>query len=263
MLPKCGLSCRGLEKRSALWKDIAVTLSPSDQPPHPANSGQQAQERGRWLTAISATVGGLAIAASALWTQAMATIASALRPAELSAVPAYRGDVTPFQQAALTRMTVIVVVSFVAIMALAVLTILLGRRTRRQSGNEATLAWLEKWATVCLIVSLAGLGFIVLLSLSSLSAIVSFRFRLPSSINQLLDIVLYRSPVIGQALVTITTASTMGCFILSSTAARRGQHWRTPISLVVSALILLLWFVTTAWAARFIVGFYLHLHLVW
>jgi hypothetical protein len=160
-------------------------------------------------------------------------------------------------------MTVLVVVSFVAIMALMALTVVLGRRARRRSGNQAALAWLEKWATVCLIVSLAGLGFIVLLSLSSLPAIVSFRLRLPSSINPLLDIVLYRSPVIGQALVAITAASAMGCFILSSTAARRGQRWRTSISLVVSALILLLWFVTTAWAARFIVGFYLYLHLVW
>jgi len=214
---------------------------------------------GRWLTVISATFGGLALAASALWMLAMGITASALRPAELSAFPAYRGDVTPFQQAALARMTAIVIVTFLAIMALATLAIVLGRRAHRQSGNDAALVWLGKWAAVCLIVSLVGLGLILAFGLSSVPPIVSFRLHLPPSINQLLDIVLYRSPSIIQALVAITAASAMGCFILSGIMARRGQRWRTPVSLMVSALILLLWFASTAWLARFLVGFYLHL----
>lgn len=244
---------------NALWKDIAVTLSPSGQPPYPANAGQRAQGRERWLTPISAICGSLAIAASAVWLLIMEAVAHVLRPPELDAFPAYRGDVTPFQQAALARVTVIVIVSFLAIMALAVLTILLGRGARRQSGNEATLARLEKWAKVCLIVSLVGLGFLVLLGLSSLPAIVSFRLRLPLSINQLLDVVISRSPEISHALIAIIAAGAMGCFILSGIVARRGQRWRTPTNLVVSTLILLLWFATTTWVARFIVGFYLHL----
>lgn|GEM_PF-1483512 len=236
-----------------------MTLPSSDHTSYPQEPSQQMS--GRWLTVISATFGGLALAASALWMLAMGITASALRPAELSAFPAYRGDVTPFQQAALARMTAIVIVTFLAIMALATLAIILGRRARRESGNEAALAWLEKWATVCLIVGLAGLGFMVLLGLSSLPAIVSFRLHLPPSINQLLDIVLYRSQDIIQVIVAITAASAMGCFILSGIVARRGQRWHTPIDLVVAALILLLWFASTAWLARFIVGFYLH--LVW
>ena len=240
-----------------------MTLSPSGQPPHAANVRLQARGRGRWLTTISAICGSIVIVASATWLLIMYVVAQALRPPELSAFPAYRGDITPFQQAALTRVTVIVVASFLAIMALAVLTILLGRRARRQLANDASVAWLEKWATICLVVSLVGLGLILVFSLSSLPAIVSFRLRLPPSINQLLDIVLYQSPVIVLALIAITAASAMGCFILSGIVARRGQHWRISASLVVSALILLLWFVTTAWAARFIVGFYLYLHLVW
>lgn len=240
-----------------------MTLSPSGsgQSPYPADAHQQAQGRGQRLTALSATFGGLALAASALWMLAMGITASALRPAELSAFPAYRGDVTPFQQAALTRVTVIVIVSFLAIVAFATLAIILGRRARQRAGSEAALAQLEKWASVCLIVSLAGLGFIVLLSLSSLPAIVSFRLHLPPSINQLLDTLLYRSQDIIQVIVAITAASAMGCFILSGIVARRGQRWHTPIDLAVSALILLLWFASTAWLARFVVGFYLH--LVW
>ncbi|HEY1389392.1 MAG TPA: hypothetical protein VGF38_12685 [Ktedonobacterales bacterium] len=237
-----------------------MTLSPSGQPPHPASAIQQAQGRGRGLTTFSGAVGGLALAASVVWMPIMDGVARMLRPPELDAVPTYHGDVGPFQQAALTRVTTIVVITFLAIMALAVLTILLGRRVRRRSANEATLARLEKWATVCLIVSLIGVGFIVLLSLSSLPAIVALRLRLPPSINQLLDIVLYRSPpVIIELIVGITAASAMGCFILSGIAAHRGQRWRTPASLVVSALILLLWLASTAWLARFTVAFYLHL----
>lgn len=242
-----------------MWKDIAVTLSPSGQPPHPADSGRQAQGHGQRLIALSATFGGIAIVSSAVWLLIIEAVAHLLRPPELDAFPAYRGDVTPFQQAALTRMTAIVIVTFLAIVALAIVAIFLGRRARRQSGNDAALVWLEKWAMVCLIVSLVGLGLILAFGLSSVPPIVSFRLHLPPSINQLLDIVLYRSPSIIQALVAITAASAMGCFILSGIMARRGQRWRTPVSLMVSALILLLWFASTAWLARFLVGFYLHL----
>jgi hypothetical protein len=102
-------------------------------------------------------------------------------------------------------------------------------------------------------------GIFVLLSLSSLPVIVALRLHLPPSINQLLDIVLYGSPVNIEVIVGITAASAMGCFILNGIVARRGQRWRTPTNLVVSTLILLLWFATTTWVARFIVGFYLHL----
>lgn len=238
-----------------------MTLSPSGQPAHPADASRQAQGHGQRLTALSATFGGIALAASALWLLAMEITASALRPAELSAYPAYRGDVRPFQEAALARISVIVLISFLAILALALVAIILGRRARRQSGNEAAATWLEKWATVCLIVSLVGLGLILMLGLSSIPPIVSFRLRLPPFINQLLDIVLYQSRVIIQALVAIIAAGAMGCFILSAIVARRGQRWRTPVSLVVSGLILLLWLASTAWLARFIVGFYLH--IVW
>src|SRR5690348_8482352 len=115
---------------SALWKDIAVTHSPSGQPPRSANLSQ----RGQQLTTLSAICGSIASGMAALWLLAMAIVARAVRPPELDAIPAYRGDVGSFQQAALTRVTAIVIVSFLAIMALAGLTILLGRRARRQSG---------------------------------------------------------------------------------------------------------------------------------
>ena len=88
--------------------------------------------------------------------------------------------------------------------------------------------------------------------------------RLPPAITQLINIVFERSPLIIQALVAITAVGAMGCFILSGVAVRfaRGQaihRWRTRISLVVSALILLGWFAITLLVARFIVGFYLHI----
>lgn len=236
-----------------------MTLSSSGQAPQPANASQQAQGRGQWLVTASAICGSIAAGVSGFWLLAMELTAWALRPSELSAFPAYQGDVTPFQQAALTRMTAIVIGSFLAIMALAALAIILGRRARRQSSNGAAAASLEKWATLCLIVCLVGLGLLLLLGLSTLPVIESFLLRLPPLINEPLNIVLYRSPIIIQALIALTAASVMGCLILSGIVAHRGQRWRTPISLVVSALLLLAWFATTAWVARFIVGFYMHL----
>ena len=117
-----------------------MTLSPSGQPPHPADSGRQAQGPGQRLIALSATFGGIALVSSAVWLLIIEAVARLLRPADSSAFPAYRGDVTPFQQAALTRMTAIVIVTFLAIVALAIVAIFLGRRARRQSGNDAALA---------------------------------------------------------------------------------------------------------------------------
>ncbi len=241
-----------------------MTLSPSGSTPQPQRDDQRASGGAGGLVAVSIVCGVIALAAAAVWLLAMEIIASALRPAELSAFPVYPGDVVPFQQAALARMTTIVIVTFLAIMALATVAIVLGRQARRQSGNEAAATWLEKWATVCLIASLAGLGLILMLGLSSIPPIVSFRLRLPPFINQLLDIVLYQSRVIIQALVAITAAGAMGSFILSGVAVRfaHGQaihRWRTRANLVVSALILLGWFAITLLVARFIVGFYLHL----
>lgn len=241
-----------------------MTLSPSGQTPYPANNGSRAQGRGRRPVVASAICGGVALAASALWLLAMELTASALRPAELSSFPAYRGDIRPFQEAALARISVIVIVSFLAILALAVVAILLGRRAWRSSDNMAALARLEKWAAICLVVSLVGFAIILIFGLSSLPAVGSFRMRLPPAISQLINIIFERSPIIIQALAAVTAASAMGSFILSGVAVRLGNgqaihRWRTRVSLVVSALILLGWFAITAFVARFIVGFYLHL----
>lgn len=241
-----------------------MTPSQSGLTPQPHSDDQRASGGAGGLVAASIVCGVIALAAATVWLLAMELIGWALRPAELSNFPAYRGDVRPFQEAALARISLIVLVSFLAILALAVAAILLGRRARRLSDNMATLARLEKWAAICLIVSLVGFGIILIFGLSSLPAVESFRIRLPTAINQLLDIVLYRSPVIIQALAAITAAGAMGSFILSGVAVRfaHGQaihRWRTRVSLVVSTLILLGWFAITLLVARFIVGFYLHL----
>ncbi len=241
-----------------------MTLSPSGPTPQPQRDDQRASGGAGGLVAASIVCGVIALAAATVWLLAMELTGSALRPAELSSFPAYRGDVRPFQEAALARISVIVLVSFLAILALALAAILLGRRARRRSDNVAALARLEKWAAICLVVSLVGFGIILIFSLSSLPAVESFRMRLPPAISQLINIVFDRSPIIIQALVAVTAAGAMGSFILSGVAVRfaRGQaihRWRTRLSLVVSALILLGWFVITLWVARFIVGFYLHL----
>jgi hypothetical protein len=241
-----------------------MTLPPSGPTPQPHSDNQRASGGAGGLVAASIVCGVIALAATTIWLLAMELTASALRPAELSSFPAYPGDVRPFQEAALARISVIVLVSFLAILALALAAIILGRRARRRSGNVAALARLGKWAAICLAVSLVGFGSILIFSLSSLPAVESFRMRLPTFVNQLLDIVLYRSPFIIQALVSVTAASAMGSFILSGVAVRfaHGQaihRWRTRLSLVVSALILLGWFAITLFVARFIVGFYLHL----
>lgn len=198
----------------------------------------------------------------------MATLAHMLRPPELNSVPRYyRGDVRPFQQAALTRMTIIVVASYLVIIAFAVIAIFLGRWARRRSGNEGALARLRKWAGICLIVSLVSLGITLIFNFIFLPAIMSLHMSLPLFIAQTITTVLDQSTLIVEALIAFMAASAMGSLILSGIAvghphpqtARRWERWRVRISLVVSPLILLLWFALTAFLARFIVAFYLHI----
>jgi hypothetical protein len=241
-----------------------VTLSPSGPTPQPQRDDQRASGGAGGLVVASIVCGVIALATATVWLLAMELTGWALRPAELSSFPAYRGDVRPFQEAALARISVIVLASFLAILALALAAILLGRRARRLADTMAALARLERWAAICLVVCLVGFGIILIFSLSSLQVIESFRMRLPTFVNQLLDIVLYRSPIIIQAFAAVTAAGAMGSFILSGVAVRfaHGQaihRWRTRVSLVASALILLGWFAITLLVARFIVGFYLHL----
>lgn len=248
-----------------------MTIPSSGFSPLPASAGQPTPGRGQGAFIASAILGGIALAASAPWTLVMVFVARAVRPPELSQFPAYRGDVTPFQQAALARITVIAVVSFVAILALAALAIFLGRRAQRRMANDAALVRVEGWAVVSLIVSLVGLGAIVLLGFGSSLAAQSgwVRFHLPPQVFEVLDAILSRAPFILMVLAAVTAASALASFMLSGVAVRkthghaqavsRLRRWRAHISLVVSALILLVWFAFTALAARFIVAFYLHL----
>ena len=116
-----------------------MTLPPSGPTPQPQRDDQRASGGAGGLVAASIVCGVIALAATTIWLLAMELTASALRPAELSNFPAYRGDVRPFQDAALARISVIVLVSFLAILALALASILLGRRARRHSDNVAAI----------------------------------------------------------------------------------------------------------------------------
>lgn len=247
-----------------------MTLPPSGPTPLPESPDQQTPGRGRWRIAPSAVCGGIALVAAAIWMPAMETLAQMLRPPELNSVPHYyRGDVRPFQQAAQTRMTIIVIASFLVIIALAMIAIFLGRWARRRLGNQGAMKRLDKWAGVCLIVSLACLGFILLLTLSANSMVQLTRMQFPAPIIQPLNVVLEWSPQITQMLVAVMAMGAIGSLILAGIAvgnphyqtARRWERWRVRISLVVSPLILLLWLAFTAFLARFFVALYLH--IVW
>lgn len=244
----------------AIKKEPAVAL--------PANASPPAGHPMRWLAALSALCGGLAVTGSALWTPLMLAMARMFRPPQLDAIPPYRGNIQPFQQAAEERMWVALIVSFLAIIVLAALAILLGRRARRFVGNGVA-PLLDKWAVRCLIVSLVAFGSTLLLSLgSALSAgpLVSFRAHVPPLMAQVLGVILEWSPQITLLLISVIAAGALGTFILSGIVVRvpRGRmptarRWHTRIRLVVSALLLLGWFVITAGAAQFVVAFYLHL----
>lgn len=231
-------------------EDPAVTLPPSNIPLPPAMVSDQAPRHGRLLARLS---GGFAIAAVVIglgWGPVMLIIAHLLRPPQLDGGP-YRGDIGSLRQAAETRMWIILIASFLIILALVWLAIVLGRGALRIAGSgtesDKAVARLRKWGGICLTVSLLGLGYI------GLAGGFWATFKGPAfpsyvyTYNQWILVLLIASTVLGA----------MGSFILNGIAARKTSA-RTWVGAVVSALVILLWFLFVAGAAQLLVSFFLH-----
>jgi hypothetical protein len=144
-------------------------------------------------------------------------------------------------------MWIIVVASFVAILAFAIAAMLLGRRALRQPTPQR-LRSITRWAYAALLTGLLICIFELLAN-----ARISLPFWL------------------AQALLIIAAAAVMTSFILSGIAARRtrrqplqaGGHSRARgfgarTCLALSSLSILFGFALVAFLAQFIVSFYLH-----
>ncbi|MGZ3667152.1 MAG: hypothetical protein ACXVDA_22010 [Ktedonobacterales bacterium] len=175
----------------------------------------------------------------------MEAVARALRPHQLDGVKLYR-EAPPLVAEAHQHMWIIAIASFLAIMALAAMALLLGRRALRPAASARALAWLENGAIMSLVGGLVvGLGFPYLSLAGGIFSIFEDK---------------------GFLLTSIGIAGAVGSFILSGIAVRRSTarpepvatHRRAGVCLVVASLIILAGFFLLTQGAQFIIGFTLH-----
>ena len=193
------------------------------------------------------------VVATVCWGPAIVRLAQALRPYQLNNVSEYsdtelRAVVGP----ARLHLWIVIFASFAAIGALALLAVVLGRRSLRTTGSEAVRSRLGAWATRCLVGGLViGLGSILLSS-------VGWFFDLNTSQWVLLMSVAMAS-ALGSVMLSVTAlghpASESARADVRSVAWRRGAR----IRLLAESLLLLAVFVVIVGTAQFFVGFYLRL----
>lgn len=225
-----------------------MSLPPSDYSlPAPIPSPQPLG-RGRPLARLSAALAITALIASAAWGPVMEVIARLLRPPELNSTRYGYQQVAPFQHDAEQRVWIILIASFLLILALALLAIIFGRRALRFPGSEAPVARLRRWGGVCLVICLLSLVGAVLMEYAPNALATSIGFSYIYTISQFIFIIL----------ATTTAMGALASFILNGIVARRAAI-RAWLSLVVSALVMLIWFLAVAVLAQFLVAFYLHL----
>lgn len=209
--------------------------------------------RRRRLAARAWLLACCAVAASAGWVPAMVATARDLRPNQLDGTAAHRDPVPGSLDEARLHMWLIVIVSFLVIVALAVMALFVGRRALRMTTASAvSLARLERGA----VASLAG-GLVIWLVPFFLDAADRY-FSLPEEVSV--------------QLASIALAGAVGSFILGGIAVRQvaagpeqaaahRRAWYTgaSICLAVAPVIILTLFLGTAIDAQIIVGFFLHL----
>jgi hypothetical protein len=187
--------------------------------------------------------------ATLFWAPGIMRVAAALRPSLLSS-PRYQPGTQAAINAARGQMWAVVLLSLLAVVALAVASLLVGRRTLpatvSASARQAT------WAVGCLA------GGLVVAAAPFLFEQVSRSLYLPLYSNLLL--------------IPFAMAGAVASFILSGLALRPAEttyvatagsrpawHIGARVCVVVAPLVALAVAATVALAAQFVVGFYLHL----
>lgn len=225
-----------------------MALSPSDFPVPAAPGRQQTSRRGRVLVRLSGVTAIAAVVIGLAWGPVMAAIARLLRPAQLNSGHFSYAEVAPLQHDAEQRMWIILIASFLVILALLALAIILGRVALRLVGNDVAVARLRRWGGICLAISLLSLVASILVELLPSILRPALFYAFIYTINQFLVFILIATSVTG------ATAS----FILNGMVVRKAPTWAW-VRAGVSALLILLWFWLVAVTSQFIVAFYLHL----
>ena len=225
-----------------------MSLPLSDYPVPTPITGQQPPGRGRALARLSAILAITALTVSAAWLPVMVVIAFALRPPELAGSRLSYQEAAPLQHDAQLRMWIILITTFLVTLTLVTLATIFGRRAQRMAGNAATLARLRRWGGIALIVSLLSLIDAALLLYGPVAYWLTVNMSYIYTISRFMLVFLAAMVAMGAE----------GSLILNGIAARRAavREW---LSLVVSALALLLWFLSGAVLAQFTVAFYMHL----
>ena len=226
-----------------------MSLPSSDYSLSSATGSQQAS-RGRGLARLSVVFGIATLVASAAWGPVMQIIAYAIRPAQISTSRLSYQEAAPFQHEAEQRMWIILIVSFLVILTLVALAILFGRRALRIAGNDVLVARLRRWGAICLAISLLSLACAALLLYGPVAYWLNNTFSYIYTISRFILAVLASTMAMGVLASIILTVITV-----------RGAAIWAWLNLLVSMLVVLLWFFTVAFLARFIAAFYLH--LVW
>jgi hypothetical protein len=214
-------------------------------------SNQQALRRRSARLVLTGIVAGCAVIAPLIWGPIMLTIAHTLRPPDKPHV-----DFRALASEASAHMKIILAATILALLALAALSISLGRSALRVASDDVLSRRLEKWAIGSLVMGVAvGFG----------PTLVSWVLRF--------------SPVFqgSVALYTVMMAGAMGSFVLSGItihkvtpasfgqAPAQGRVWQygVRISLAAASLAVIAWFLSVYVLCLFtinffLVGFFLH-----
>lgn len=224
-----------------------MSLAPSGL----ARPGAGSAERRQRQVTLACLLAGGALVASAAWAPAMLAVAHALRPSQLADIPRYRGDVQSAVDAARLRMQIVLLASVLAIVALAALAIVLGRKALRSTASAQTLARLERWA----VASLVG-GVAIWLVPDLLSATVGGLFTLAANVSTVLAALMLAGAVGSVILSGIALRRTRAA---SQPTMARPRGWRVGarVCLVVAPLVVLAEVAFVSIVALFIVAFYL------
>ncbi|HEU4785243.1 MAG TPA: hypothetical protein VFS83_18035 [Ktedonobacterales bacterium] len=199
----------------------------------------------RQLATQSSVCASVAIVLGLVWGPVMWAIAFVLRPPQPGSSGYNPFGIATLQHDAALAMWIILITSFLLVLALMILGIVLGRRALRFANGEQMAARLDKWGGVSLVISLLSVGGL-LLEYFAPGIFQPFAF-IPYIVIQL-SVVLF---------IALAAMGAMSGFILSGMAARATV--RTRVSLAESALMVLSWFLFVALLAQFIIKSYSHL----
>jgi hypothetical protein len=218
-----------------------TTPPPSGSSPVPATS----RVYERQLATQSILCASVAVVLGLIWGPIMWIIAVALRPPQPSS-PDYNAlETATLQHDAALEMWIILIVSFLLVLAFMILGIVLGRRALRFANGEQMASRLDKWGGVSLVISLLSVGCLLLEYFAP--GIFRSLVFVPYIVIQL-SVVLF---------IALAAAGAMSGFILSEMAARATV--RARVSLAESALMVLSWFLFVALLAQVIITSYSHL----